>query len=570
MASSIPSMEFASSSSKLPWMYDVLINFTGDDIRNKFVSHLDSALSNVGFTTFLHHQNAVKPMHIQQPIHDLCRVAIVVFTKTYSQSAWCLHQLQQIIEWHETYCRHVLPVYYEISPSDIRLQKGDFGKAFEATAHQTFSRQQLEHGMSRWSQALTKAANFFGWDESNYSFFVGKDRAYVREILNGCGVDADSGIRVLIDRNLIKLKRNNTFGMHPLLQEMGREIDHRKGEERYALEETDVFASERVSVLARRRKKLFLTRALCFKPYAPVIRHNSRLLKIVGNPEYLRLNSSKFLPNDFYLHGAISIDLSHTSLRLDWKKLQVWASLKVLNLSLKSCSKLRKVHRSIGCLYDLTLLNLKDCTRLSNLPKETYKLKSLRTLILSGCSKIELMEKDVLQMESLVSLIAENTAVKQVPLSIVRSKSIGYISLHRFEGLPRNLFPSIIRSRISPTMDSLSYVHSFMDKKDYIQDAIASFLRMLVNLRSVSVECDPEFELSKEVKTVLVEYCPNITESRISKHHLRSSFISVGRYNDFLNTVLAISESCDVSLPGDNDPYWLAHTDGSLSSAANL
>ena len=24
--------------------------------------------------------------------------------------------------------------------------------------------------------------------------------------------------------------------------------------------------------------------------------------------------------------------------------------------------------------------------------------------------------------------------------------------------------------------------------------------------------------------------------------------------------VLAISESCDVSLPGDNDPYWLAHT----------
>ena len=72
------------------------------------------------------------------------------------------------------------------------------------------------------------------------SFFVGKDRAYVRETLNGCGVDADSGIRVLIDRNLIKLKRNNTFGMHPLLQEMGRKIDHRKGEERYALEETDV------------------------------------------------------------------------------------------------------------------------------------------------------------------------------------------------------------------------------------------------------------------------------------------------------------------------------------------
>jgi len=50
----------------------------------------------------------------------------------------------------------------------VRLQKGDFGKAFKATAHQTFSGQQLEDAMSRWSHALTKAANFFGWDESNY------------------------------------------------------------------------------------------------------------------------------------------------------------------------------------------------------------------------------------------------------------------------------------------------------------------------------------------------------------------------------------------------------------------
>jgi len=161
-------MKLESSSSKLSGMYDVLINFNGEDIERKFVSHLDSALSAVGSTTFLHHQNAVQSTHIEPPILDLCRVAIVVFTKSYSESAWCLHQLQQIIKWHQTYCRHVLPVYYEISPSEVRLQKGDFGKAFKATAHQTFSRQQLEHAMSRWSYALTKATNLFGWDDSNY------------------------------------------------------------------------------------------------------------------------------------------------------------------------------------------------------------------------------------------------------------------------------------------------------------------------------------------------------------------------------------------------------------------
>ncbi|XP_068479016.1 disease resistance protein RPP4-like [Phaseolus vulgaris] len=161
-------MELASSSSKLPRMYDVLINFNGEDIQRKFVSHLDSALSAVGLTTFLHHHNADNPIHMQQPILNPSRVAIVVFTTAYSQSAWCLHQLEQIIKSHQTYCRHVLPVYYEIQPSDVRLQKGDFGKAFKATAEQAFSGQELEDGMSRWSHALTKAANLFGWDESNH------------------------------------------------------------------------------------------------------------------------------------------------------------------------------------------------------------------------------------------------------------------------------------------------------------------------------------------------------------------------------------------------------------------
>jgi len=102
-------------------------------------------------------------------------------------------------------------------------------------------------------------------------------------------------------------------------------------------------------------------------------------------------------------------------------------------LILKDCPRLRKVHQSIGYLSNLKLLNLKDCTSLCNLPAEIYMLKSLKTVILSGCSMIDLLEKDTVQMESLITLIAENTAVKQVPFSIVRSKSIGYISLREFE-----------------------------------------------------------------------------------------------------------------------------------------
>jgi hypothetical protein len=55
-------------------------------------------------------------------------------------------------------------------------------------------------------------------------FFIGKDRPYVTEILNGCGLHAEIGITVLLERSLIKVERNNKLGMHDLLRDMGREI----------------------------------------------------------------------------------------------------------------------------------------------------------------------------------------------------------------------------------------------------------------------------------------------------------------------------------------------------------
>ena len=205
------------------------------------------------------------------------------------------------------------------------------------------------------------------------------------------------------------------------------------------------------------------------------------------------------------------------------------------HLVLKDCPRLRKVHQSIGCLRFLTLLNLKDCTNLINLPRKIYELKSLKTLILSGCPKIDLMEKDIVRMKSLITIIAENTAVKEVPFSIVRSKSTGYISLCGFERLPRNLFPSIIRSWMSPTTNPISCIHPFC--MDISWDDITPLVSSLTNLRSVLVQCDTEFQLSMQVKNILVEYFPTITESGISKLHFRSSFIGVGAYHEFFNAV---------------------------------
>ena len=204
-------------------------------------------------------------------------------------------------------------------------------------------------------------------------------------------------------------------------------------------------------------------------------------------------------------------------------------------LILKDCPRLLEVHQSIGCLYYLTLLNLKGCTSLINLPRKIYELKSLKTLILSGCSKIHPLEKDIVRMESLITLITENTTVKEVPFSIVSSKSIGYIFLRRFERLSPSFFPSIIRSWMSPTMNPISYIHSFCMDVGNGWDDIASLLSSLANLRSVLVRCETEFHLSKLVKNILIEYFATSTESGISTQHFRSFFIGLGTYHEFFN-----------------------------------
>jgi len=229
------------------------------------------------------------------------------------------------------------------------------------------------------------------------------------------------------------------------------------------------------------------------------------------------------------------LNLSHSKYLIETPDFSGIPNLK--QLILKDCPNLLKVHQSIGCLSYLTSLNLKDCTSLCNLPRNIYKLKSLKTLILSGCSKIGLLEKDIVQIESLITLIAENTVVKQVPFSVVSSRSIGYLSLRGFETLSHNLFPSIIQSWMSSMMNPLSYIHLFMDIEDNSWDDITPLLSSLTKLRSVLVQCDTEFQLSKQVKTILVQYGANITESEISKHHLKSSLTFVGRYKEFFITV---------------------------------
>ncbi|XP_068478249.1 disease resistance protein RUN1-like isoform X2 [Phaseolus vulgaris] len=690
---------------------EVFIQFFGEDIRKNFISHLSSALLQAGVKpSFL--AEGMMPRILLSSIESF-QIGIVVFAKAYSESSRCVQELVKIVECHETHGLMVMPVFYEIDPSDVRHQKPYIPKT--AITQNNFSGKHQTIWPLRWRRALTKAANLpTWWDGSKHSwhafreakpredfnelardavaycgglplalevlgsylckrsenewrsvlsklkvipntqvqnklrisfdglrddmekdifldvccFFIGKERGYVTEILNGCGLHADIGITILIERGLIKIEKNNKLGMHHLLRDMGREIVRQSSTmqpgKRSRLwlskdvidvltKNTGTEAIEGLSLNCRSTSKDF------FEAYAFDKMKRLRFLQLdhvqlTGDYGYLSKQLRwiywqgfplKYIPNNFYLEGAIVMDFQHSNLRLLWEEPKVLPLLKILNLShsknlietpdfsklpslekliLKHCPSLRKVHQSIGDLHNLLLINLKGCTNLSNLPSETYKLKSLKTLILSGCLKIDIFKEDILLMESLTTLISENIAVKQVPISVVSSKSIGYILLDGNKGLSLTVFRSIIWSWMSHTINPLSRIRPFrgissslvsMNIKNNDLGDLAPILSSILNLRNVLVQCVTENETATQVITILEEVRgvslstlkirPSTPE--ISKHPLRPYWIELGSYQEeVFNTLrksifegLETSESCDVFLPSDNYPYWLAY-----------
>jgi len=183
-------------------------------------------------------------------------------------------------------------------------------------------------------------------------FFVGKDRPYVRKILNGCGVDADSGIRVLIERNLIKVNKKNKLGMHPLLQEMGMtiifEISEKKPAKNSRLRKNAEHVLREITVrrfsICGRKLLLKVVSFSCLIRFSLLFSSQGTksfhlfpvrvpsISTLAVNPEYLfqKLRwiiahrfSSQYPHNDFHVHDAIAIDLKNSLLQLFWKEPQV-------------------------------------------------------------------------------------------------------------------------------------------------------------------------------------------------------------------------------------------------------
>ncbi|XP_040998904.1 TMV resistance protein N-like [Juglans microcarpa x Juglans regia] len=149
-----------SSCSEHQWKYQVFLSFRGET-RNTFTSHLCNALRNKFIYTFKDDERLEIGTPIKEELlHAIekSRMAVIIISKEYASSTWCLEELVKILECKKDREMKVLPIFCHVEPSDVRHQGSTFRDAFAKHEQNLVNEDKLQ----TWKNALKEVSNHVG------------------------------------------------------------------------------------------------------------------------------------------------------------------------------------------------------------------------------------------------------------------------------------------------------------------------------------------------------------------------------------------------------------------------
>ncbi|GJU52683.1 TMV resistance protein N-like protein [Tanacetum coccineum] len=192
-------MASSTSSVEKCFKYDVFLSFRGEDTRENFVDNLYDALEQQGIDTYKDDEEIVKGKRIydelMKSIED-SKFYIIVFSKNYASSSWCLDELVKIMECEKTTEHTAYPIFYDVEPTQIRKQSGVVGAAF--------AKHIKGEAAGKWKEALIEAANLAGWELKNTP--NGQDEAkLISKIVDTVSLELRS-IDSIVDEKLVGME----------------------------------------------------------------------------------------------------------------------------------------------------------------------------------------------------------------------------------------------------------------------------------------------------------------------------------------------------------------------------
>ena len=140
---------FATMAGSFEYKYDVFVSFCEEDTRTSFTGHLFAAFDRKRIRAYRGEDGG--PELLKEI--EASNIAVVLFSENYATSHLCLDELVKIMECKRLFNLRVIPVFYDVSPSEVREQKGNLAEALLNGP---------EDKVNSWKVALTDAANLAG------------------------------------------------------------------------------------------------------------------------------------------------------------------------------------------------------------------------------------------------------------------------------------------------------------------------------------------------------------------------------------------------------------------------
>ena len=158
------------ASSSVPFrkkLYDVFISFRGEDTRKTFTSHLYKAFVDKKIKAYIDEESLERGDEISPALMKAIqesKISVVILSENYATSSWCLEELCHILQCKETDKQIVIPVFYNVEPTNVRHQKESYATAF--TAHEQRFCDKMDK-VQKWKKALTTVSDLSGFDSSS-------------------------------------------------------------------------------------------------------------------------------------------------------------------------------------------------------------------------------------------------------------------------------------------------------------------------------------------------------------------------------------------------------------------